>query len=196
MKKIKRFKINIRFRDVVRLLKNTCQIKDITSQIEEVIHAESRRLKGIVMPAAMFETHTKEKLPVELAVNPPDKWVAASLFLVTIGSGIENEISIAQNKDDNISGHVVHSIAVEALDQTLNFISRLLNEEAKDESCQLLDFRTINTSESLQKFFELMPGDKVGVQYTAGSDKYHPLYSTAGIVYWMPQKKQNSKGKN
>ncbi len=71
MKKIKKFKINIRLRETMRLLKSTAHIPELTSEIEDEIHRQSRRMNGIISTAALYETLPKEKFPPELVVESP-----------------------------------------------------------------------------------------------------------------------------
>jgi len=195
MKKIKKFKINFRQREVVRLLKNTTQITEITSQLEEAILQESQRLSKVVMPAAIYETLQKEHLPQELIVSPPDNWVAASLYLITISNIVEEEIKEAQRRGENILGQVLHALSLEALEQSTNFVQRLINEEAKSDSCELSDRQRITAVPVWRKLFEILPGDKIGVQCLENG-VLQPLYSSAGIVYWIPVKKKNAKSTN
>jgi hypothetical protein len=190
MKKIKKFKINIRQREVLRLLKSTARI-EITPQLEQAVLQESQRLAKIASPAAIYETLQKEKVPQELAFSAPPTWVAASFFLITISSVMENEIKEAQRRGEQILGQMLHAISLEALEQATNFVERLLVEEAKEENCEFSDRVMISESPAWETFFTILPGDKVGVQLLANGT-LQPLYSSAGILYWIPVKKHRS----
>lgn len=187
MKKIKKFKIHFRPREVARMLKATAHLTDVTPQIEEAILRETARLAPLVSTAALYETATKEKLPLVLAATPPERWVAASAFLVTIGSAVEDEIRAARQRDETLVAHMLHAIAVEGLDQAANFVGRLIADEAKDQDCEI-SRQQVMPAGAQEALFELVPGDRIGVA-SAGGDAFAPLYSSGGLVYWLPLKK-------
>ncbi len=191
MRKIKNFRINFRQREVLRLLKKTTQITEVTPQLEEAISQESQRLAKLITPAAIYETLQKEKLAQELSVSPPGNWVAASLYLITISNTIEEEIKEAQRRGEHILGHILHALSLEALEQSTNFVERLLEDEAKQETCDLSDRVPVAATEAWAKFFEVLPGEKIGVQLL-DNGSLQPLFSSGGVMYWTPSKKQRS----
>ena len=190
MKKIKKFKINLRPREILRLLKATTQISEITPELEEAVKRESARLSRIISPAAVYDTNTWEKIPIELAPPAIDKWVAASTCLITIGTAVEAEINEARQRGEGILAQMLHAIAVEALEQTGNFVKRLIGEEAKEEGCELSKEQLINTPPAWEKFIQIIPGDKIGVQLL-DKETFQPMYSSAGVIYWIPLKKRS-----
>jgi hypothetical protein len=189
VKKIKKFKINIRLRDTMRLLKTAARIPEITPEIEDEIHRQSRRMSSIISPAALYDTLPREKFPAELVIEPPENWVAASVYLATIGEAAQNEIMNVQNSGAELTGQVLHSIALESLDQGGNFVRRLIEDEAKGESCELSRQKILSGEAAWQKLLELLPGDKIGVSFIGG-DRFSPLYSTGGVIFWSPLKKR------
>jgi hypothetical protein len=189
LKKIKKFKVNIRLRETMRLLKATARIPDISSEIEDEIHRQSRKMEGVIATAALYETIRKDKFPQELQIEPPDNWVAASVYLATIGENAEVQIMNAQNAGETLTGQILHSIALESLEQSGNFLRRLLDDEAKDETCELSRQKVLNSEAAWNKLLELLPGDKIGVRFLGG-ERFAPIYTTGGIIYWTPVKKR------
>lgn len=185
MKKIKRFKINIRTREVLRLLKNTTKIVP-DARIEDLVRQESVRVQKCISPAALYETHPADKIPQELIINPPSNWVAASLFIITIGAAMETEIAEAPDEE---KGAVLHAIALEGLEQSCNFVHRLIIEEGKDESCEVTRDMPLTALAAEEKVFSLMPPDKIGVRLT-GENMFEPRYSLCALSYWSPVKKR------
>ncbi|MGA2090508.1 MAG: hypothetical protein ABSH12_03480 [Endomicrobiales bacterium] len=188
MKKIKKFKIHFRSREIARMLKATAQLTEVTPQLEEAILREAARLTPLVMTAAMYETQAKEKFPAALVSAPPNSWVAASAYIVTIGTVFEEEIRAARQRDEVMVTNILHAIAVEGLDQAANFVFRLIIDEAKDQDCEISRQQMI-PSAAWDALFALVPGDKIGVS-RAGTDAFLPLYSSCGMVYWQPVKKK------
>ena len=189
MKKIKKFKINIRLRETMRLLKSTARIPEITPEIEDEIHRQSRRMNQIIAPAALYETVPFDKFPKELLLEPPENWVAASVYLATIGEESQSEISKAQGVGEQLTGQILHSVALESLDQCGNFVRRLIEDEAKQETCELSRQKAVSGEEPWKKLLELLPGEKIGVSYLGG-ERFSPMYSAGGIFYWTPLKKR------
>jgi hypothetical protein len=188
MKKIKKFKINFRLREITRLLKATTRV-EITPQLEEAVQRESARLHGLASPAAVYETQPREKIPGELAVGAPEKWIAASTYIITVGEAVEHEIRDAQGRGEEMLAQILHAVALEALEQSDNFVRRLLNEEARNENCELSGERRIESSAAWTHFSSILSGDKIGVRF-AGTECFEPMYSSAGLIYWLPVKKK------
>jgi hypothetical protein len=189
MKKIKRFKINIRLREVLRHLKTTGGVSEITLQIEDTITRESARLQKIITTAAVYDTNPQEKLPMDLIANPPKKWVAASMFALTIGTEIEQEIQTAHARGEAILGQILHCIALEAVEQSCNFVIRLITEEAKDEECELLPRQMFTEAAQWPRILEVLPGNKIGLGLS-GDNVLQPVYSAGGLIFWLPVKKR------
>jgi hypothetical protein len=189
MKKIKNFKIHHRLRDVVRLYKNTTQAAEVSPETEQAIQKEIMRVEKLMTPAAVYDTLPKDKLDQSLAFAAPDKWVAASCYIVTIGSAIEQELRQVQQAGDENAGRILHAIAVAALDQAGSFIRRLIAGEADDEECELEGGTPLNDPAQLNTVLPLLTSDKIGVQ-GGENGAVQPLYTSTGIIYWLPAKKR------
>jgi hypothetical protein len=189
MKKIKKFKINLRVREVTRLFKATAENPEITPQLEEAIQRETQNIQKAISPAAIYETYFKEKFPAEVNIAQPDNWVAASLYLVTLGGGIEEIRNSAAGRGENLLGQIMHAIGLEALEQSANFIQKLIEDEAKEEGCELSDRKRVNTPEFYKSLFKSLPGDKIEVTIQE-NNTLRPLYSSGGVIYWLPLKKK------
>ena len=189
MKKIKKFKINFRPRSILKLLKSAASISEVTPQLEDAVNREAERLAGVIVPAAIYETLPKEKVPLEFQAGAPAKWVAASFYTVTLGRNVEEENELARVRGDSIHQHIPHAVFMEALDQSGDFIGRLIAEEAKGETCDMTAPVPVIADAAWAKLAEMLPGDKIGVKYLT-PNKFDPLYSASGIIYWFPLSKK------
>ena len=185
MKKIKKFKINLRSREITRLLKKTTKISEINSDIEEKVEAESRRLQRFIAPAAVYETIPKDKFPWELRLSEPQNWVAATAYVVTVGDAIEKELKENRAKDSGESEAIAHTIALEGVEQSVNFIERLIREEAFKENCEISKEHPLDSKENLTKLFGIIPAEKIGASLLENGN-LSPQYSSGGIIYWTP----------
>jgi hypothetical protein len=190
LNKIKNYKINLRQACILRLLKNTTQVSQITPQLEAAVSNEASRVGAAISPAAGYVTLKRDQIPVELCGNVVDSWVAATLYLVTIGSKIESEIAEARTRGESILGNILHASAMEALEQSVNFVYRLLTDEARDEECELSSHAELALDETAAaRFAELISPEKIGVKSFKGENR-SPAYTACGIIYWMPVKKR------
>ncbi len=189
MKKIKKFKINVRVREVMRLFKATAENPEITPQLEEAIEKQTASVSKLLAPAAVYETFFKEKFPHELIVSPPDNWVAASLYLVTVGGEIERVKNEAAARGENFVSQIIHAIGLESLEQSANFVCKLIDGEAQEEGCDLSDRKRVNTADFYRTLFVSLPGDKIDVKLL-DNNTLSPLYSSGGVIYWLPLKKK------
>lgn len=192
MKKIKNFKINLRQHQIIRLLKTTSNVSEITPQLEEAVRQECSHIQKIISPAAIYETFTELNIADNLKQMMPDNFVAVSFYVVTINDKVEKEIKEAQRRDENILCNILHSISLEGLEQSINFIQKLILEEAKDDCCVLTERQDIKSSQILDKIVELLPLDKINVQLT-DNRILQPIYTSCGFIPWIPQKKLVSK---
>ncbi|HBU68828.1 MAG TPA: hypothetical protein DEE98_00415 [Elusimicrobia bacterium] len=200
MKKIKNFKINLRQREILRLLKATSKVSEITPQLEDAVKQEVERLQKEIKPSAVYETVTGESMVSGLSGEIPKESVAATLYIVTINTSIGLDIRSASERGENILANVLHCLAIEALEQTINFVQRLVADEAKSEACEISARKNIDSKPVLEKIFKLLPGEKVGVSIAQQNDllpsdkgALSPLYSSCGVMPWVPVKKQSSK---
>jgi cobalamin-dependent methionine synthase I len=194
MKKIKKFKIHLRSRDILRILKQTTAITETTPQLEETALRESRRVEHLIAPAAVYETQAKEKTVADLVHTPPERWVAVSAYLVTIGAGMEEALRAAQQAPDTALEPVLHAIALEALEQSHAFARRLISAEAQEENCELSHDYIPGDQPAWEKFFGILPAEKIGVHLT-GQGAFQPRYSAAGVAYWTPRKKKGQRSR-
>ena len=89
-------------------------------------------------------------------------------------------------------GKIIHAISLDALEQSINFINRLINEEAKDEDCELVGQSRITSYAVLENIFKNIDSSKINVKLQ-DNKTLQPRYSACGVVFWVPQKKYSTK---
>jgi hypothetical protein len=190
MRKIKNFKVNIRLKDISRIVKKLVNADDMSIEIEEAIQMSCRFYAKFLSPAVVYDTFSKESLIFVYEKDVPAKWVAESIFFVTIGDTIEKE----QKKNENAFGEhtskIVSAIAVDALEQSKNFVQRLIVNEAQDEKCDITRVVDI-PNELCKEVSKVVQSEKIGVSVQSGN--IFPKYSSAGLFYWIPSKKKTKK---
>jgi hypothetical protein len=186
MRKIKNFKVNLRVKDISRVVRKLVNIADMSVELEETIRFYIKFLS----PAVIYDTFSKESLTFVYEKDVPQKWVARSIFFVTIGSAIEEEYKRNENAFGDHTNKIVSAIAVDALEQSKNFAQRIISGEAQDENCQIT--RPVNIeNEYYEEISKIIPINKIGVIVESGV--ICPKYSSAGLFYWIPSKKNSKK---
>jgi hypothetical protein len=190
MRKIKNFRINLRIKEILRTIKKLVNAVELSVEFEEEIRRCCRFCSRFLVPSAVYETFSKETLPFVCEKDVPLKWIAESAFFVTIGEDLYEEYKKAERTFGEYTGKVISAVGVDALEQSKNFIQRLISNEAHGESCEIS--RSIDIPLHL---YETAAGcisaDKIGI--SAEDGKLNPRYSECGLFYWVPSRKKSKK---
>ena len=187
IRKIKKYKINIRPFAVSRLLKKTSAPENPVELPEEKIEEEIALANKFIAPSSLFGTFSKSQIPANLQTlleNSAKKTISVSLIASTIGNAIEAEIEAAKRSGDVLKSSLLDSIAREALEQSVNFVIKLLNEEAKEENCEVSQPWTVDVSLS-KDFLELLESQKADISI-GETGPISPLYTKLCVCYWDP----------
>ena len=191
MRKIKNFKINIRTREISRIIRKLLNVEDLPIEVEECVQKACFVCEKVIKPAVVYDTFSKETMVFPIEIEAPEKWVAMSAYVLTIGTVLEEEY----NKNKELFGEygvqIISAISADALDQSRNFVQKLLSSEAGDENCELS--RNIEIPKQYnQEIIKSLPVDKINLSLTEEGD-FVPANSMAGIYYWIPLKKKSRK---
>ena len=190
MRKIKNFKVNLRVREIVRVIKKLTNSADLAPELEEAVQRGCHFYSKFLVPAVVYDTFAKGSLPFLYEKDAPQKWVAQSIFFLTIGDKLSEEFKKNETAYGQHTPKIVSAIAVDALEQSKNFLQRLLSNEAEDENCELS-----RSSELPKDYFtqaaQILPIDKINL--TLQGETLIPQYSTCGLFYWTASKKTNKR---
>lgn len=191
MRKIKNFKISIRTREISRIIRKLLNMEELTIEIEEAIQKSCFVCEKIIKPAVVYDTFSKEAMTFSLEIEPPEKWIAVSPYILTIGNVLQEEY----NKNKSLFGEygvqIVSAISADALEQSRNFVQKLLASEASDENCELS--RNIDLPKQYNsEIIEYLPVDRINLSLSDDGN-FIPESSMAGLYYWIPLKKRGRK---
>ncbi len=188
MRKIKNFKINIRTREVSRIVRKLLNMENLPIETEEAVQKSCFLCEKVVKPAVVYDTFSRENTIFPFENNAPEKWIALSPYILTIGDVLQHQYE--ENKDifGEHAVQIISAIAADALEQSKNFIHKLLSEDAHDENCELS--RNVELPEHYNnEIIKYLPIEKINL--SLGEDgKFIPANSVAGIYYWIPLKKR------
>ena len=191
MKKIRNFKVNLRTREITRVIKKLINAAEMPVETEESVQRACHFYSKFITPSVVYDTFSKENMPFVYEKDVPLKWVAQSVFFVTIGTALEEAFKKNDKAFGEHSNSIVSAIAVDALEQAKNFTQRLVSGEAEDENCDI-SRGTDLPSDLYEEAAKIVPVDKIDVSIHDG--KLVPQYSNCGLFYWIPSKKK-AKGK-
>src|SRR5262249_39080737 len=134
--KIKNFRINLRAREIGRLMKSQSQIQ-LTPALEASIEHAINDAKRLLQPAAVYTTLTRSTAEKATPLPLTDPAVASSAIAVTIGPALEEEIKSASDRQDTLQTSLLTALRQEALQQAVQFIVRLIEDQAKEEECDM-----------------------------------------------------------
>ena len=191
MRKIKNFKISIRTREISRIIRKLLNVEDLPIEVEEAVQKSCFVCEKIIKPAVVYDTFSKETMIFPVEIEAPEKWVALSPYILTIGNVLEEKYNSDKQLFGEYGVQIISAISADALDQARNFVQKLLASEASDENCELS--RSIDLpKEYNQEIIKYLPVDKINLSLTEDGN-FVPVNSIAGIYYWIPLKKRNRK---
>ncbi|WP_372519171.1 hypothetical protein [Candidatus Ruminimicrobiellum ovillum] len=191
MRKIKNFKISIRTREISRIIRKLLNTEDLPIEVEEAVQKSCFVCEKVIKPAVVYDTFSKEAMIFPVEFQAPEKWIAVSPYILTIGNVLEEEY----NKNKELFGEygiqIVSAISADALDQARNFVQKLLAAEAIDENCELS--RSIELPKQYnQEIINFLPADKINLSLDDDGN-FVPKNSMSGLYYWIPLKKRGRK---
>ena len=138
MRKIKNFKISIRTREVSRIVKRLLNVEDLDIEVEEAAQQSCFVCEKIIRPAVVYDTFSKESMFFNIDIEKPEKWIAVSPYVLTIGSVLQEQYEKSKNLFGNYAVQIISAISTDALEQSKNFIQKIINSEmTREDNCEL-----------------------------------------------------------
>ena len=192
MRKIKNFKISIKTREVSRIVKKLLNVEDLDIEVEEAIQKSCFICEKIIKPAVVYDTFSKESMFFNVDIEKPEKWIAVSLYVLTIGNVLQEQYEKNKSLFGNYAVQIISAISADALEQSKNFVQKILNSEiTKEDNCELS--RSIEIPQQYnQEIIKYLPIEKINISLSE-ENKFVPINTSAGLYYWIPLKKRNRK---
>jgi len=196
MRKIKNFKITIKNREVSRMLRKLLNVEELSIEQEESVQRACFFYNKTINPAVVYDTYSKESGIFSFNLEEPAKWIAFSPYIITIGNKLQEEF----NKNKDMFGEhtiqIVSAISANTLEQSKNFVQKILGDDAQKEYCELS--RNIEIPNNLySEICKTLPIDKINVSLITGEDnktfKFEPSNTITGLYYWIPVKRRTKK---
>jgi hypothetical protein len=147
MNKIRGFKIRLRKREILRTLRYDGRYTEIGPDIELLIQNQIENAYSLIHPSVVYITFFNKddefddikKTIVKGSKQVEDllkKAEAFTLMAVTIGPDLEREVDNIK-ESDLTAAYVLDTAGSEAVEQSANFVSKILKNEASTQECSL-----------------------------------------------------------
>jgi hypothetical protein len=185
MTKIKNFRITLRPREVARILK-TQEKMQLTPALEQSIEVAINDNKRQLQPAAIYTTLTRSTAEKTTSLPLADPCVAVSIVAVSLAPGVENEIATAGEGQDPLQTALLRALREEALQQSVQFIVRLLESQAKEEECDMTPPRDASDEVLLRSLGPLLGLQRIGIDLNMDKPELPP-YARLVWTVWTPK---------
>lgn len=187
MRKIRGFKLNLRPKEIQRRAKKVrldlAALKmDAEAALNPLIDEFSKSAKASVL----YESFQAD----ELKLLAPVPGLAYSLCLATLGQEMDSYIDLARQRAPERSP-LLEIMAQTALEDATRFVLGLVEDEAKEEHCELSPMQVLTDASALATIVARLEGHKINVAATESGLK--PAYTTAFSLSWMARSKSRTR---
>ncbi len=186
MTKIKNFRLTLRPREIGRWLKRERGM-EITPDLELAIDSAINEGRKHLQTAALYTTLTHTTVEKTTPLSLPSKAVAASVISVTLGPALE-----AQRQADPEKEAFWAAIQEEALAQAIQFAVRLVQEQAKEEDCELSPATVAQEPDLWGPLTSLLATARIGLEIDPAAPVL-PAYARLAWVAWLPLRKSGGR---
>lgn len=176
-----------------KLLKMALGSRQLPEELEQSLPHESEQFLKHVVPTALSHTWSVDEFDDALkgtfASFKNKETVAISAVVATIGPEPEELISASLMSGESHRAEVLTAFANESADLSLNFISRLLAEEAEQDGCVISDPIIISESLLVGSVVRCLEAVEEGISVDAAGH-LTPRFTRVAIFSWTPLKKK------
>lgn len=194
IRKIKKYKIAVRPFGVLRQLKKQVTLESGREPQDPDLEALIFKVQTHVSPCALYASFSKSETPHALEAlwkSSPEKSLSLSVIAATLGRTIEEEIERASQENDSLQGALWNSVARESLEQSFNFVEKLIGEEAQEESCVLSSLLPA-AKEEMNPILHALESHKAEIMLN-DSGQIVPLFTGLRYCFWIPVRGKGPK---
>jgi hypothetical protein len=191
IKKIRKFRLQPRPSAVLRHLKALGGAQE-TPELDQAVEAEIRAAS--LETAALYATAARAEAPEwstpywQASAESPAP-VALTFFATTIGSFFEIELAAALSRGETFRSQVLTALGEELADQAARFVERLAAEEARLDSCEVMDRLDFSRPEEIGRALDWLEASRAPVSLDPAG-RIAPRFSRVGAIPWGPPEKK------
>jgi hypothetical protein len=185
MTKIRRFKLELRPRELARRAKKA-KLDPAAAGLpgEPDLAAFALRFQKSMEPAVVYQSFGPDHPRAPLA---PVAGLGFSLGIATLGAGPEAfEAALLENREE-AKAPLARLARELALEDAIQFVLGLLKQEADDEECDLSPVAPLHDAAALDAALQELQAGRIGVSTVDG--RWNPLCTSAFSVSWIARPK-------
>lgn len=187
MKKIRGFKLNLRPKELQRRAKKAKLDLAALGLGEEAALAEyAARFAEASRPSALYESFPADS---QLRLSPVPG-LAYSLALVTLGPEADSFVELSARQRPE-AAPLLPLLATLALEDASRFVFGLVEEEAKQEQCELSPIEYLKDPAALRSAVARLEGQKIGVSVLP--DGLRPVHTVACGISWLSRTRSRAR---
>jgi hypothetical protein len=132
---------------------------------------------------------TQKTTPLSLTARA----TATSFIAATVGSKLEEACATALAKEETAQAYLLTALRDEALHQSIQFIIKLIAEQAKEEECELSALSQAEEASLLPPLAALLGIQRIGLECDENAPALPP-YSRLMWTQWTPVAKSSRRG--
>jgi len=187
--KIKKFRIRPRLGIVARMLRTAMSVRQLPQELEDSIPRESEAFLPHVAPVAFYQTWTREEIPAPfkeaLSQSGWEKAIAISALVATIGPSPEEFLSELLMAGESQRTMLVTALSEDSADLALQFLYKLLSDDAKSDDCDVSAFLPVTEAGLLSESLRLTAAEQEGIQMDLAAHLI-PRFTRVALVGWIP----------
>lgn len=187
MRKIKGFKLNLKIKEIQRRAKKAkIDLVEAGCAQDAELTALLTTFTGRTKPSVVFESFTAETH----SALAPVPGLAYSLAITTLGAEVDDYVQqVAIEKPAR--GPLLKIIGETALDDAARFVLNLVEDEAREERCELSPIQSLTDPAALRTIAEKLEAHKINVE--ADDNGFKPAHSSAFSISWLSRAKTKSR---
>jgi len=188
--KIRKFKITPKSQGILRHLKNFYGVKP-TDDLEKIVDRAAADTQKIFTPAAVYATYPSDPQAFPPSFTAwPEGAMDLSLCAVTLGAALEEECRKLQARDEALHVQILESLGQDALNQAVQFLHRLIEEQARTEESEFDTPERIE-GERMAPALTALEADRAGI--TVHDGNLNPRFSCVFSIAWKPATRKSKK---
>ena len=152
---------------------------DLEASVEQLV----KEGKAWIVPAAVYSTLTRPVAEKTTALAFPDKAVAVSVIAISIGTSVQQKKNDAAG--DPARETLLSALEQEALSQAVQFVVRLLQDQANEEECEMAAPVSAQENVVLPSLASLVGIQRIGIELDPALPEL-PSYVRVAWFFWSP----------
>lgn len=171
-------------------------VKQLPHDVEAILPDAVQAFTAKINPAGFYQTWAREEVPSQfretIHAAGLHKAVSISCLIATAGAYPEEHLSQLLMNGETAKAQIATALSEEAAELSLNFLYKLLGDDAKSDDCEVAEPVAISTDPLLSETLQLMQADQEGI-FVDQASHLTPRFTRIALVAWIPISKRKKQ---